>query len=437
MASVINTNITSLIAQNNLSKTQDNLQLTIQRLSSGLRVNNAADDASGFAIANRMDTIVRGLAVASRNANDGISFAQTTSGALSQISNDLQRMRELAVQAANGSNSSSDTSLLNQEYSQLQTEVNRIQQSTTFNNINVFQAKDTVFQIGSGTTTNDRFNMTSNPLTTTMALGTTTIADSTAVSAQTDIASAITSASAYASPANGLTTDSQRISYIYNQTIDALNSNQKLSFSAKNDAVNTLNAVYNTYLSSGVSAASATSANFVTDTNKIVGSTAAAATNLSLTVTLSANASSTGTYTDDSLKSNPVLQTSGANTLTINVNATSVGSTTTAGTLKNTALVNATGQNNAQNAIAAIDNALTEVNNASAIQGAIQNRFSVVINNATVFGQSQSAAKSRIVDADFASETAKLAKNQILNQAGTAMLAQANSSPKDILALLK
>jgi len=121
MAAVINTNITSLIAQNNLNKTQDSLQLTIQRLSSGLRVNTAADDASGYAIANRMDSLVRGMAVATRNANDGISYSQTTTGALSQISNDLQRMRELAVQAANGSNSSSDTSLLNQEFNQLQT----------------------------------------------------------------------------------------------------------------------------------------------------------------------------------------------------------------------------------------------------------------------------------------------------------------------------
>ena len=109
MPSIINTNITSLIAQNNLTKTGDMLQTTIQRLSSGLRVNNAADDASGFAIANRMDAQIRGMAVATRNANDAISFSQTASGALTQISNNLQRMRELAVQAANGSNSASDT----------------------------------------------------------------------------------------------------------------------------------------------------------------------------------------------------------------------------------------------------------------------------------------------------------------------------------------
>jgi flagellin len=109
MASVINTNISSIIAQSNLTKTSDALQVNIERLSSGLRVNKAADDASGYAIANRMDSQIRGMAVATRNANDAISFSQTASGALSQISSNLQRMRELAVQAANGSNSSSDT----------------------------------------------------------------------------------------------------------------------------------------------------------------------------------------------------------------------------------------------------------------------------------------------------------------------------------------
>jgi len=142
MPSIINTNITSLIAQNNLSMTQATLQNTIERLSSGLRVNSASDDASGFAIANRMDAQIRGMAVATRNANDAISFSQTTSGALSQISNNLQRMRELAVQAANGSNSASDTNLLNQEFTQLQTEVARIQTSTNFNSVAVFQAND-------------------------------------------------------------------------------------------------------------------------------------------------------------------------------------------------------------------------------------------------------------------------------------------------------
>ena len=443
MAAVINTNITSLIAQNNLNKTQDSLQLTIQRLSSGLRVNTAADDASGYAIANRMDSLVRGMAVATRNANDGISYSQTTTGALSQITNDLQRMRELAVQAANGSNSSSDTSLLNQEFNQLQTEVNRIQQSTTFNGVNVFQNKDTVFQIGYGTTANDRVNMASNALTSTQALGTTTITDSTATTPYLDIASSVLAASTFATAS--VTGTANQIAYVYNATVDAVNSNQKLSFNAKNDILNTLSAVNNAYNSSGLTSATVTTANFYTDVGKIVGSvtalgvgTAATAGAKTLAITLSAaNPASipSTTFATDSLGTNPVTQAASSAALSINVNAASVN--TTAGTLNYAGNAAAVGQNNALTAITSIDNALTEVNNASAVQGALQNRFSAVISNLSAFSLSQSAAKSRIVDADFAAETSKLAKNQSLQQAGTAMLAQANQSPSFVLTLLK
>ena len=226
MTLVINTNTSSSIAQNNLSKVGDALQTTIQRLSSGMRVNSAADDASGFAIANRMDAQIRGMAVATRNTNDAISFSQTASGALSQISNNLQRMRELAVQAANGSNSSADTGLLNQEFSQLQTEVARIQGSTTFNGVNVFGNDDTIFQIGSNTTANDRVNMQSTALSLTMTLGTLTITDRNTISGSVDITSAIAAAAA-ATDAN--------LSSVQNAAVDAINSSQKLSFANKTD----------------------------------------------------------------------------------------------------------------------------------------------------------------------------------------------------------
>jgi flagellin len=442
MPAVISTNITSLIAQNNLSKTQDALQLTIQRLSSGLRVNTAADDASGYAISNRMDALIRGMAVASRNANDGISYSQTTTGALSQITNNLQRMRELAVQAANGSNSSSDTSLLNQEYNQLQTEVNRIQQSTTFNGVNVFQNRDTVFQIGFGTSSNDRVNMVSNALVSSQALGTNTITDSTSVAAYLDIGSAVSIANTYA--AASVTGTANQIAYVYNATVDAVNANQKLSFTAKNDILNTLSAINSAYNSSGLTAATVTTANFYADTGKVVGSVAAGVGTVAtagaktLNITLAtANGTSipSTTFAADSLGTNPVTQAVSSAALSINVNASSVAAT--AGTLNYTSNTAANGQTNALAAISAIDNALTEANNASAIQGAIQNRFSAVISNLSAFSLSQSAAKSRIVDADFAAETSKLAKNQILQQAGTAMLAQANQSPSFVLTLLK
>ena len=384
MPSIINTNITSLIAQNNLTKTGDALQATIQRLSSGLRVNNAADDASGFAIANRMDAQIRGMAVATRNANDAISFSQTSSGALSQISNNLQRMRELAVQAANGSNSASDTSLLNQEFSQLQTEVSRIQGSTTFNNVSVFTASDTVFQIGANTSSNDRVNMQGTALNTTMSLGTVTITDRTASTAGADISAALLTASTYAN--SSVAAGSAQVSYLQNAAIDAINSSQKLSFTTKNDML--------TALSAGVTA----------------------------------NPAALGT-----------LFTALTTATAYGITGTGTGGAVTAA--ENTSLVAAqtasSGQSLALAAITAVDNALTEVNTASAQQGALQNRFSAVISNLTAFSQSQTAAKSRIVDADFAAETAKLSKNQILQQAGTAMLAQANQLPSGVLSLLK
>ena len=383
MPSIINTNITSMIAQNNLDKTGNSLQATIQRLSSGLRVNTASDDASGFAIANRMDAQIRGMAVATRNSNDAISFSQTASGALSQISNNLQRMRELAVQAANGSNSASDTSLLNQEFNQLQTEVARIQGSTTFNNVNVFSATATVFQIGANTTSNDRVNVQGTALTASMSIGTQTITDRTTATAGADILTALTAASAFATSISDTTA---KVSYLQNAAIDAINSNQKISFSTKSNMLTALNTAV------------------VANPNTI----ATVFTNLTTATTTGITGTGTG------------------------------GAVTAA---DNTSLVAAqtanTGQNLALAAINSIDTALTEVNTASAVQGALQNRFSAVISNLNAFSLSQTSAKSRIVDADFAAETAKLSKNQILQQAGTAMLAQANQLPSSVLSLLK
>ena len=421
MALIINTNITSSLAQNNLAKAGDSLQSSIQRLSSGLRVNNASDDASGYAIANRMDSQVRGMAVATRNANDAISFSQTASGALSQISNDLQRMRELAVQAANGSNSSSDTSLLNQEFSQLQIEVSRIQGSTTFNNVSVFTAADTVMQIGANTSANDLVNMQGNALTTTMTLGTQTITDRTATTATADISSAITTA-------NAITGAS--VLSIYNATVDAINASQKLSFAAKTDALDTIQTLYNAYNNPAV--VGNTVGNFATDAISVLSMTNPG-TQVNLLIS-SVGTSGSIFQADAAGNGAKFIKFTNASALACIVGATANG--VAAGQLGASQTASA-GQINAQSAITALDNALTEVNAASAVQGALQNRFSAVISNLAEFSKSQTSAKSRIVDADFAEETAKLSKNQILQQAGTAMLAQANQIPSTVLSLLK
>jgi len=279
MASFINTNMASLNTQRNLNASQAALNTSIQRLSSGMRVNSAKDDAAGMAIASRMDASIRGNTVAMRNANDAISFSQTAEGALSKIGDNLQRMRELAVQAANGTNGSDDRASLNTEFAQLQAEITRVTTSTKFNGVDVLgtaAASGISFQIGDGTSADNQINMTG--------------------------------------------------------------------------------------------------------ANLAVGSSTAAAASSAVSIT-------TGT--------------------------------------------------GAAAALTAIDKALSEVNTESIKHGANQNRFAAVISTLQVAVENQTSARSRIMDTDFASETAHMARGQILQQAGMAMLAQANQLPNGVMALLR
>ena len=423
MPTVINTNISSIIAQNNLAKTSDALQANIERLSYGLRVNKAADDASGFAIANRIDSQIRGMAVATRNANDAISFSQTTSGALAQISSNLQRMRELAVQAANGSNSSSDTAQLNLEFNQLQTEVARIQNSTTFNNVNVFTATDTVIQIGANTSSNDRINIQGTSLNNVKALSRNTITDGTTTSTAQELLAAINSAVATATGTEG-----KKINDVYNAIVDAINSSQKLSSSSKDSAIDLLGKIKQAYFSAYAQPSFATLTYFAIDATSLL----TVNQNPGTFCLVSARSYLSSGFIPDAPAVEVWNPSTGQGRIIRGVEA-GVGT----GRVYESAPSSVTsGQSNALSSITAIDLALTEVNNASALQGAVQNRLSAVISNLTAFSQSQTAAKSRIVDADFATETAKLSTNSILQQSGSAMLTQANQSSSNVLALL-
>ena len=277
MAQIINTNVSSLNAQRNLNATQSVLAQSIQRLSTGLRVNSAKDDAAGLAIAERLNSQIRGMNVAIRNTNDGISLAQTAEGALGKVGEMAQRMRELAVQAANVTNSQSDRDSLNSEFGQLASEITRTLNATTFNGTQILSAGagTLTFQIGAGTSA----------------------------------------------------------------------------------GVDTLD---------------------VTSTN--LASAAAVTTVTGSNITSAANAS--------------------------------------------TAMGN-------------LDSLINEVNTQRATWGAVQNRFDAVIANLQVSVENQAASRSRIMDADFASETASLTRAQVLQQAGVAMLSQANSTPNSVLALLR
>ena len=281
MAQTINTNVKALTAQRNLNASQSTLATSMQRLSSGLRVNSAKDDAAGLAIAERMNTQVRGMNVAIRNANDGISLAQTAEGGMQEVSNMLQRMRELAVQSANGTNSSDDRANLDAEFQALNSEIGRIAETTTFNGIAILNTAGT----GSGS----------------------------------------------------------------------------------------------------------------------------GATPASVTFQIGANTTS-----------------GGENTLSINL-------TQVSSLASGTDITDVSGS---MAAMTAIDTMIGDITTARAGFGAVQSRFESAINNLQIGVENQSAARGRIMDADFAVETANLTRSQILQQAGNAMVAQANSSPQSVLQLL-
>ncbi len=362
MASVINTNIASIDTQRNLNMSQASLQTSIQRLSSGLRVNSAKDDAAGLAIADRMNSQIRGLAVAQRNANDGISMAQTAEGALSTVTDNLQRMRELAVQAANGTNSAQDRKTLNDEYNQLSQEVFRVLNGTSFNGQNLFTGVGQGASAGIGS-------------------------DSANVSASLTLSFQV-----------GANVQDNKLNDQITITLDDLSNNSTIA-SVIGTSAKGLIGLGDT---SGVSTAQATytSAKAALDNLFATGSSLSASALASSAVTLQA--------TIDSAK------------LALDA-----------------AVAAPSAQSDAQKAIQNLDKALSLVSSKRAEFGAVQNRFTAVISNLQVSSENITASRSRIMDTDYASETANLTRAQILQQAGTAMLSQANSSPQSVLSLLK
>ena len=381
MALVINTNVMSLNAQRNLTTSGSQLATALQRLSSGLRINSAKDDAAGLAITERMTSQIRGLNQAVRNANDGISLAQTAEGALGEIANNLQRIRELAVQASNASNSQSDREALNAEVQQLLAEIDRVANTTQFNNVKILDGSFTgqVFQVGAnaGETISVGAIIDAN----TAAIGSVHVAKSTIdVSSLTKFNTAI--------DAGGLTINGADIGAIDAASSEAHRAQQLIS------------AINAKYAETGVSAELSADGTQIVLTGAgniaIAGSTDDAAV--------------AGWANDDTIAAAP---TSGISEL----NVTTFG--------------------DAQTAIRQVDEALTQINSARADLGAVQNRFVSVVANLQTAAENLSASRSRILDADFAAETAALTRAQILQQAGTAILAQANAVPQNVLSLLR
>jgi flagellin len=407
MAATINTNINSLNAQRNLSMSATSLSTSMQRLSSGLRVNSAKDDAAGLAISERMNTQAKGLTVASRNANDGISLAQTAEGALGKVGDMLQRMRELAVQSSNATNSAADRRALQAEVQQLTDEIDRVAKQTTFNGTKILDGSfaGAVFQVGA----NSGDNATLGALTDTRAAelssidyGRSTITgiDATSNTMGATSLSAITDGSALQitidavtynlGPIKAANSGSERLG----QVVEAIN----------RQSADTGVTAYLTAQGGGLYTVDLMSSK--------LDSAGIAVTDLALT---GFTAATTG------------LPDQGTVQYAVATLSTGIGID----------IMTVATQADAWVAMKKIDDAIDQVNSARADLGALQSRFESAVANIDIQIENLVAARGRIVDADFAKETANLSRTQILQQAGTAMVAQANQLPQGVLALLR
>lgn len=409
--SVINTNVLALTSQNNLTKSQGALGTAIERLSSGMRINSAKDDAAGQAIANRFTANIKGLTQATRNANDGISIAQTTEGSLNEINDNLQRIRELTVQAANGSNSASDLRSIQNEIDERISEINRVSEQTDFNGVKVLgdDAAKLTIQVGANDDEIIEINLEKINQNT---LG----LDSFGVAGPALDKEGKIDITGFSTSAAALTNALQKI---YGSTTEVASvDTSAYSESALAGALN---------VDSGlISVGSA-----VADKNG----------NLYLAVTVKSSIHDSANAGDKSILENQgvKLESSGDTTLYIALDpskGTVSSSTLTldfdAGKFKASDLTNGV----TSNPLEKLDEALQKVDNLRSHLGAIQNRFESTISNLSNTVTNLSAARSRIEDADYAVEVSNMTRAQILQQAGTSVLAQANQVPQSVLSLL-
>jgi flagellin len=488
MASVINTNIASLNSQRNLTSSQGSLSTSLQRLSSGLRINSAKDDAAGLAISDRMSAQIRGMTQATRNANDGVSLAQTAEGALSSSGEILQRIRELAVQSSNATNSASDRQALQTEVGQLASELNRIAQTTTFNGQALLDGTmgTATFQVGADanqtiqatganflTSTygnnriaNDAVQATAASLSTATstlevngvrgsvtidtAIGETaksiaskvnnqTAETGVTASAQTDVMLTLAGGESFEFTLEGDNVgDAATVSFSvgagadeaadYASAINAINAqSSKTGVTAQYDSAN------NGLKLSHASGADITLNNQTTNATFDVQTYDAGGDPVAAPFSIAGGgpAVAHGRVTFDSESSFSIED--GGTGFALGSAAT----TNNTSQLDAVADLDVTDFEGAQKAIKIADAALASVNNQRAAFGALQSRFSSTIANLSATTENLSASRSRIVDTDFAAETASLTRSQILQQAGTAMLAQANSLPNGVLSLLR
>jgi len=511
MSLVINTNVMSLNAQRNLTASGSDLATSLQRLSSGLRINSAKDDAAGLAISTRMTTQINGLDQAVRNANDGISLAQTTEGALQEVTNNLQRIRELAVQSANASNSDSDRAALDQEVQQRIAEINRIASQTSFNGRKVLDGSfgSATFQVGANV--GETINLALSTSTQSKDIG--QVASDTSVDISSLFVTGASAATANDSTTSGTFTASVSSASAVENFSLSVGGVSLYSVASSGSAATTLSAatidtaigtktaalaavgitktgsvaggdlkftkadgtsfdinVVNTF--SGTPGGFAGS-DFATGTNTVNNGTAAvpgtpanlvlASGDLTVKVGTGTAVNVTGTFATgqdlaDAITSQAGVYASydsaagtlsivGGGDLTIGGTKAAENASLQTGkiTFADETVAASTGLDqqdvltatNANKAILSVDAALSSVSTLRSTLGAVQNRFQSTINSLQAVSENLTASRSRILDTDFAAETANLTRAQILQQAGTAMVAQANSIPQNVLSLLK
>jgi len=508
MALTVNTNIASLTAQRNLTGSQGDLATSLERLSSGLRINSAKDDAAGLAISARFEAQIRGLDQGVRNANDAISLSQTAEGALGEVTNNLQRIRELAVQSANATNSASDRATLQAEVTQLVAEIDRVATSSSFNGIKLldgtfsaqsFQvganASDTVTvsnivnarstnlgadQIamggavrGAGTQLNEIFagadgaevasGMTEETdLTITSGGSTTSAIGYAAKSSAATIATAINSATAASS--TGVTAAATNTAFLGNFALNANGDTLAFTLTTGDDANHVDLAISEVISDTGDLSSVVTAINAQATTMGVTASQVTLATGVALKLetsdgrdvaitTFSYSADGTATLGGDAALTNGTAIDTAANdssrvtgqvtltgskgAITLNNAAAATGADVTTSTKSALSSLSVSTAATSTTALSVIDAALDTITGARGDLGAYQNRFESVVANLQVTSENLSSSRSRIMDADFAAETASLTKSQILQQSGIAMLAQANSIPQNVLALLQ
>ncbi|EMB4312591.1 TPA: flagellin FliC [Klebsiella aerogenes] len=412
MAQVINTNSLSLMAQNNLNKSQSSLGTAIERLSSGLRINSAKDDAAGQAISNRFTANIKGLTQASRNANDGISLAQTTEGALNEVNDNLQNIRRLTVQSQNGSNSASDLQSIQDEISQRLSEINRISEQTDFNGVKVLSGNQKLtIQVGANdgeTIDIDLKDINAK----TLGLEKFSVADGVDTSkvggAVTTIATGkdLTITNTTNKQANG----AAPASYLKDNTTGDI-------YAVGTDGKNYKATIDKT--TGDVTDIAAAETTGLTDTS--------ATTTVGEEVT--ATGDTTGLKSYDGGKSYIIQEGTGADAKYFKATADSTGKVTKGAEMSTTPKT--------ADPLATLDKALSQVDQLRSSLGAVQNRFDSVINNLNSTVNNLSASQSRIQDADYATEVSNMSRANILQQAGTSVLAQANQSTQNVLSLLR